>query len=98
MKVSVRNPLIDADEDGDSDDDDEDICDRISRLARENPGNIALNTFDAGYYSSLQSTDKRNFLRCLNSVRCLACGRPKTRLCATDSVRSVVAPIGDRKR
>ena len=64
------NPLVDADGEVDG----QDICEKISRLARENPGNIALNTFEAGYYNSLQGSDKSAFLKCLNSVRCLILG------------------------
>ena len=60
------------------------VSDKIVQLAKENPDNIALNTFDPAYYSSLNDDDKAALLRILNSgienvdsgMGCYACVTP----------------------
>ena len=50
---------------------DEDVSDKIVRLAKANPDNIALNVFDPAYYASLEGDElKAAFLKCLNSGIC----------------------------
>jgi adenylate kinase family enzyme/protein-arginine kinase len=45
----------------------DDICARIAALHAQHPQNIALSSFEAGYYRALSPDDQAAFLRCLNS-------------------------------